>query len=123
MEPLYVPMEAEWGIEQTQSDKHACPGYRFYPHQLRGEGFFLAAFRKVGKQPTFDRRKPKSERITIPGLGKWVASIDDYFTFTIGEDIHILPKKWEADLYILRSMLYLRNAGTDRKSTRLNSSH
>lgn len=112
MEPLYVPIEAEWGIEQTQSDKHACPGYRFYPHQLRGEGFFLAAFRKVGKQSTFDRRKPKSERITIPGLGNWVASIDDYFTFTIGEDIHILPKKWEADLHILRSMLYLRNAGT-----------
>ncbi len=112
LEPIYVPVAAEWGIEQTQSDKHACPGYRFYPHKLRGEGFFLAAFRKVIKQPTFDRRKPKSERAAVPALGKWVANADDYFTFTIGEDIHILPKKWEADLYTLRNMLYLRNAGT-----------
>src|SRR5690606_41252089 len=127
LEPLSIPIETEWGIEQTQSAKHACPGYRFYPHKLRGEGFFLAAFRKVGKQSTFDRRKPKAERTAVPALDKWVAGIDDYFTFTIGEDIHILPRKWEDDLHILRSMLYLRNAGTyvgwmakDRKSTRLN---
>jgi len=112
LEPLSIPIETEWGIEQTQSAKHACPGYRFYPHKLRGEGFFLAAFRKVGKQSTFDRRKPKAERTAVPALGKWVAGIDDYFTFTIGEDIHILLKKWEDDLHILRSMLYLRNAGT-----------
>jgi len=112
MEPIYVPVAAEWGIEQTQSDKHACPGYRFYPHKLRGEGFFLAAFRKVSKQPTFDRRKAKSERTSIPTLEKWIAHRSDYSTFTIGEDIHILPKQWEADLQVLRNMLYLRNAGT-----------
>ncbi|MEC3880688.1 methyltransferase RsmF C-terminal domain-like protein [Parapedobacter sp. 10938] len=112
LEPLSIPIAAEWGIEQTLSDKHACPGYRFYPHKLRGEGFFLAAFRKVSKQPTFDHRKPKVERTTVPALKKWVSGIDDYCTFTIGEDIHILPKRWETDLHILRNMLYLRNAGT-----------
>ena len=113
MEPQFVPVAAEWGIEQTQSDKHGCPGYRFYPHKLRGEGFFLAAFRKVAKQATFDRRKPKKEQsTTVQALGRWVADIDDYVTFTIGEDIHVLPRKWEADLLMLRDMLYLRNAGT-----------
>ncbi len=112
LEPLHIPVVAAWGIEQTLSAKHACPGYRFYPHMLRGEGFFLAAFRKVGKQPTFERRKPKGERMAVPALGKWVAGAGEYFTFTIGEDIHILPKKWEDDLHILRKMLYLRNAGT-----------
>lgn len=112
LEPLRIPIAEEWGVEQTLSDQHACPGYRFYPHKLRGEGFFLAAFRKIAKQPTFDRRKPKGERLIVPTLRKWVVSADDYFTFTIGEDIHILPKKWEADLHILRKMLYLRNAGT-----------
>lgn len=110
--PLSLPVAAEWGIEQTLSDKHACPGYRFYPHKLRGEGFFLAAFRKVSKQPTFERRKPKSERTAVPALGKWVARADEHFTFTIGEDIHILPRQWEAHLHVLRNMLYLRNAGT-----------
>lgn len=112
LEPLRISIAEEWGVEETLSDKHACPGYRFYPHKLRGEGFFLAAFRKVVKQPTFDRRKPKGEHVTVQTLGKWVASADDYFTFAIGEDIHIIPKRWEVDLHILRKMLYLRNAGT-----------
>jgi len=111
-ESLYLPILPEWGIEQTLSDKHRCPGYRFYPHKLRGEGFFLAAFRKVAKQDTFERRKPKVEQTAVPTLDKWVASADDYCAFTIGEDIHILPKRWETDLHILRKILYLRNAGT-----------
>src|SRR5690606_33451389 len=46
MEPLSIPVNPDWGIEQTVSVQHGCPGYRFYPHKLRGEGFFLAAFRK-----------------------------------------------------------------------------
>lgn len=112
LEPLTVPVDARWGIELTQSDKHACPGYRFYPHKLRGEGFFLAAFRKVRKQPTFDRRKTKLERATFPALGKWIDAAGDYSAFTIGEDIHIFPKEREADFQVVRDMLYLRNAGT-----------
>ncbi len=112
LEPLRIPIAGEWGIEQTLSDKHDCPGYRFYPHKLRGEGFFLAAFRKVSKQPTFDRRKPKVEKTIAPMLGNWVSNADAFFTFTVGEDIHILPKEREADWHILRRILYLRNAGT-----------
>lgn len=112
LEPVRLPVSEEWGIEQTLSDKHACFGYRFYPHKLRGEGFFLAAFRKVAKQPTFDRRKPKAEQVSVPVLGNWIADIDDFITFSIGEDIHVLPRKWEDDLHILRRILYLRNAGT-----------
>lgn len=112
MEPLSLSIPGAWGIEQTRSDKHACPGYRFYPHKLRGEGFFLAAFRKASKQSTFDRRKPKAEKTVTPTLRNWVSNADDFFTFTVGEDIHILPKDREADLHILQRMLYLRSAGT-----------
>ena len=112
MEPLPVLIDDGWGIEQTYSEKHACPGYRFYPHKLRGEGFFLAAFRKVGKQPTFDRRKHKPERVDMAELDRWVAETSDYIAFTVDENTHLFPKQWEADLQILRNMLYLRNAGT-----------
>ncbi len=36
----------EWGVVETQSTKAKGYGYRFFPHLLRGEGFFLACFRK-----------------------------------------------------------------------------
>ncbi|SEL43438.1 methyltransferase RsmF C-terminal domain-like protein [Parapedobacter koreensis] len=113
MEPIGIPIDEGWGIEQTLSEKHACPGYRFYPHKLRGEGFYLAAFRKVAPQSSFDQRKVKTEKALAPMvLTNWLAESDAFFSFTVGDDLHILPKGREADLRILRDMLYLRNAGT-----------
>jgi NOL1/NOP2/fmu family ribosome biogenesis protein len=38
----------EWGIVESLSRKKQAAGYRFYPHKLRGEGFFIACFRKRG---------------------------------------------------------------------------
>ena len=114
MAPLDIPVDNEWGIEQTRSDKYACPGYRFYPHKLRGEGFFLAAFRKKAEQPSFDQRKVKTERQpTLPKeLANWISRSENLVTFTVGDDLFVFPKEREADLRILQRMLYLRNAGT-----------
>ena len=33
------------GIVETISAKHKAPGYRFYPDKIKGEGFFIAAFK------------------------------------------------------------------------------
>lgn len=113
MESIAIPIDETWGIEQTRSEQHRCACFRFYPHRLRGEGFFLAAFRKMAKSSSFDRPKPKTERaIAIPKLENWVAHPEKFFTFAVGEDIHIFPKGRETDLLILQKMLYLRNAGT-----------
>jgi len=113
MEPVAIPVNDAWGIEQTQSERHACPCFRFYPHRLRGEGFFLAAFRKVVGQPSFDRPKPKTERSNPSiALENWVIHPEKFFLFPVGDDIHILPTGRESDLRVLQQMLYLRNAGT-----------
>ncbi len=39
---LPITTEKEWGITETT-------GYHFYPHKVRGEGFYICAFRKHGK--------------------------------------------------------------------------
>ena len=36
----------DWGIIQSESPVHHCNGYRFYPDKVKGEGFFLAVFKK-----------------------------------------------------------------------------
>ncbi|MFC3197201.1 RNA methyltransferase [Parapedobacter deserti] len=113
VEPIAIPIDEAWGIEPTHSEKHGCPGYRFYPHKLRGEGFFIAAFRKTRSQATFDRRKLKPGKATFfPELKNWVTTSDQLTSFTVGEDSYVLPEAWEPDLRILQSILYLRNAGT-----------
>lgn len=41
---IAIPIEKEWGIVETKLKNTV--GYRFYPHQVKGEGFFLSAVRK-----------------------------------------------------------------------------
>jgi 16S rRNA C967 or C1407 C5-methylase (RsmB/RsmF family)/NOL1/NOP2/fmu family ribosome biogenesis protein len=36
-----LPIDASWGITESNG------GYRFWPHKSRGEGFFIAAFKKL----------------------------------------------------------------------------
>jgi len=47
LEPIKLKTLPEWGITETQSDKHKAFGYRFFPHLTQGEGFFLACFKKT----------------------------------------------------------------------------
>lgn len=53
--PLSVP--AAWGIAESRF------GCRFYPHRVRGEGFYLVCFRKTGTkgQPETPKRLPNSK--------------------------------------------------------------
>lgn len=113
MVPLGVPVNSEWGVEETSSRKHNCPCYRFYPNRVKGEGFFIAAFRKEREQPTFDHKQlkltPNADRRKL--LSTWLNNEDDVFTFQLDEELFIFPKTRETDLQIVRNVLYLKNAG------------
>lgn len=54
----------EWAVEEIQ--KNGEFGYQFYPHKLRGEGFFISLVRKKGnssQQPASLKRTPKQVNI------------------------------------------------------------
>lgn len=113
LEPVPIPIDAHWGIVETRSAQYGCPGYRFYPHRLQGEGFFLAAFRKVAGQPTFDGRKLKPpEKTAIKNLKQWIANPTDFITFSVAKETFIFPEAHQQHLRALQQILYLRNAGT-----------
>ncbi len=73
---LTIP--AEWNVVESASPLHNAPGYRFYPDQVRGEGFYIALFRKLGGGSDEDGRykknvekgKKKSERIAAASMKK-----------------------------------------------------
>ena len=53
-EPLSIPIDDAWGV--CGALKYANPVYRFFPHRTRGEGFFLAALRKMANVRSFGSR-------------------------------------------------------------------
>lgn len=72
----------DWGIEK------ATLGYQFYPHRLKGEGFYLCCLQKLGapnKQRKVKwRQKAAPPRLSRPereALSHWVQDVDKYYFF------------------------------------------
>jgi 16S rRNA C967 or C1407 C5-methylase (RsmB/RsmF family)/NOL1/NOP2/fmu family ribosome biogenesis protein len=47
MENIPLHTERDWHIVETAADKTGAKGYRFFPDKVKGEGFFITAFRKT----------------------------------------------------------------------------
>ncbi|WP_159636623.1 methyltransferase RsmF C-terminal domain-like protein [Sphingobacterium composti Ten et al. 2007 non Yoo et al. 2007] len=114
MESVAIEVDSSWGITITESKSHQATGYRFYPHLLKGEGFFCAILRKKAYQETFSMKKIKMEKNgTSQNIAKnW---IDDtgHYSFIHHNFLHIFPIQYEQDLQALQNVLYLKNAGTE----------
>lgn len=109
---IALQTEPSWRIFTSKGSQTI--GYRFYPDQLKGEGFFLAAFRKLAASPGArkSKGKPKWEAVSRKvreAMGEW---IDPYgYDFVDHQEtILALPQGMEAFLQQL-SGLYIRSAG------------
>lgn len=112
-ESIEIAIDDSWGIEYTKSVEHAAHGYRFYPHKLSGEGFFITVLKKITEQSTFNRKRIKPEKSDVPKgiLDAWIVNHEEFFPFIHHEDVYIFPKVYENDLKYLQNVLYLKNAG------------
>ena len=113
LESVRIPIDSNWGIVETQSDTHQCYGYRFYPHKAKGEGFFIAAFRKktIAASPQIKRAKEglinqKQEEI----IRKWLKT-DSVKLLNLHDEYFAINPNHEADLQFLQSNLYLKKSG------------
>jgi len=66
--PIAIPLEPAWGIRMGEGDL----GLRCYPHQIRGEGFFLAALRKPGSHVEEGPLGSITDPVHQPELGMWL---------------------------------------------------
>jgi len=55
IEPVSLNIEEQLGV--TITDALGFPCYRFYPHKVSGEGFFVSVIRKSGKSGSMQLRK------------------------------------------------------------------
>jgi NOL1/NOP2/fmu family ribosome biogenesis protein len=99
----------DWNIVQSDG------GYRFWPDKVKGEGFFIACFRKNDADnqyvylPKVKAEKFSNQEMDI--LNK-TANADGISFLRIRKLIHAVPEKLLADMNLLSSKLRIVNYGT-----------
>lgn len=115
LEPLSLSIPKEWNILETTSGKAKAFGYRFLPDKLRGEGFFIACFRKKDGEPRAEgggrRSKLKTINSRIPAA--WVNDAGKFDFYILGEDIFAIPQNLRGDIDLVNADLYTKMAGTE----------
>jgi NOL1/NOP2/fmu family ribosome biogenesis protein len=114
MESLRIPLPEPWGVVESLSPAQQAYGYRFYPHRLKGEGFFLAAFRKKkGSQywPATTRNLVPVSGVQQAVLRTWVSE-NSHLEFFQQQDVCMaVPAKCVQDLAGISAVFRLRKSG------------
>lgn len=118
-EPLPLQVETDWMIGGNLVEA-GLPAYRFLPHRVKGEGFFLAALRKTSEgtcQSTFRPGKKKraaDRKPAVPfpkSLMEWV-NRDEEYVFAVGDGVAKAFPARHNDLYArLQSTLHVLHGG------------
>jgi len=120
VESVQLKVEESCGIVETVSERSGSFGYRFYPDKVKGEGFFIAAFRKpcsteINAEIKNQKSKGKSKQVftakEIETIKPYLANVDNYFFIKQNEEAIAMPMHLEDDLAIIRSALYIKKAG------------
>jgi NOL1/NOP2/fmu family ribosome biogenesis protein len=112
MESVSLHVPQEWNIVETASLLGA-KGYRFYPDKLKGEGFFMACFKKKRSADHGKRRMTKPEKASAKEkqiLSSWV-NLDGKDVLKFNNTLFALPENVLEDLSIIQANLYVQYAG------------
>jgi len=127
-ELLTVEAEEKWNITGSlpSGQCDSLPVYRFFPHKTKGEGFFLAAFRKPEseKQPSnHSGKKNKKGEAASPAVSKeqlntakgWLnkENSDRYFLSAAGTGITAFPRRYADEWTRMRQCLNIVTAGVE----------
>ena len=113
---IRLNIEGSWNVIETRSRIKNAFGYRFFPHLLVGEGFFLTCFRKNDRgehysmkrsKKTIERINKSEESMIVPFLHK----NSDTIFIKHQETILGVPHRFVEVLTILQKRLYIKSAG------------
>ncbi len=118
LETIRIPIQAEWGIVETESETHKACGYRFYPNKTKSEGFFCSVFRKKGVTNDQHFKKSKKEQFTpLKAKDKdvfknWISDLDNQVIIKFKDD-YLLTNELALNLINRFQHLYLKKVGTN----------
>ena len=115
VESIQLKVDAAWNIDEIQSATNAY-GYRFWPNKVKGEGFFISAFRK--KEPTdaarvHVKKEALASKSEIAIAEKWITSTDEFSFVLQGQNIAVVPARWKNEIQFFMQQLKVRYAGVE----------
>lgn len=115
MENIPINISSFNGIVETCSSKNNCKGYRFYPDKIKGEGFYIAAFKKNAEPDESEKRtKYKDLRVAKSAqeiINSYVLENKKYIFITQKEDILAIPTSILNSFYEVQFDMYIKMAG------------
>lgn len=113
---VHIPLKPEWNITEVQS-VGGNYGYRFWPHKLQGEGFFIGAVTKESGGFFADRQiKEKSKKVPKKGLAELLEPWIDTTDMVKLEDngiIKLAPQQVVTHLPIIKKNAHISYYGID----------
>ncbi len=113
IESMPLTIDNAWGIE-TIKEKNLI-GYRFYPHKVKGEGFFLSVIRKTEvvqehRIKSKNALAPPSKKI-IEQLKAWMLN-DSTKVYSWNDIVYAIPANQSEEIEFLLHHVKIVQAGT-----------
>ena len=108
LESISLKIDEDWKISEVKTDDKNI-GYRFWPYNVQGEGFFLSVFKKINTFEVPETRKLKSKlkyctKEEYQVLQKSIKTEDHEFMY-FGTSIFAWPQKLVQDMHIVAENL------------------
>jgi len=113
IEPVSLTLDHQWGV--TLTDAGGFPCYRFYPHIVEGEGFFMAVVRKKGEsglpQPKRSKDNPLLASKAEKETGRTFLLDERQDVLRFGDSLLAFPTVHLSDLLQIKNNLRIIHAG------------
>ncbi len=121
MQALQIKIADSWQIVETIPLLNNGYGYRFFPDRLKGEGFYVAAFKKNNEVGEEERGKKHDQKragkltklspAALKSIARYLHNSNSYFYLLQNGELLALPFFLEKELPYIQSALYLKKAG------------
>jgi NOL1/NOP2/sun family putative RNA methylase len=112
-----INVDNNWGIATAiNKPENNLNAYRFYPHKVQSEGFFVACLQKPSdddcisikiKEHKFEKLKPNE----LTYLSDWLDDLDQFQIINASNHLFAFPKLLANEMMFLRSILNVRLSG------------
>jgi NOL1/NOP2/fmu family ribosome biogenesis protein len=113
-----VPVQESWGITPVRTAGTGAWAYRFFPHLLQGEGFFMAAFSKGEEEDdsTGPLAKPAplvNQKTLITQMAPWIKDAGLLTWYQRENTLYAMPEKLYTLFSAVQKKLRIRKAGVN----------